>query len=89
MKIDALNTSLNISKIKSANNELKASSQEDSSKKNVGDTIEISDEAKVLISNKIDTKTFAAIQQKIQSGFYDSDEVLNKVADSLLKAIKS
>jgi anti-sigma28 factor (negative regulator of flagellin synthesis) len=39
------------------------------------------------MQNTGEAKNLADIQKKIESGFYDSDEVLSKVADSILKEI--
>ena len=50
------------------------------------DKIEISEQAKAL-RNTGDTKNLTDIQKKIDSGFYNSDEVISKVADSILKEI--
>lgn len=50
------------------------------------DKIEISEQAKALQNTK-EIKNLAEIQKKINSGFYNSDEVLSKVADAILKEI--
>jgi hypothetical protein len=50
------------------------------------DKIEISKQA-IAMQNTSGTKNLADIQKKIDSGFYNSDEVLSKVADSILKEI--
>ena len=50
-----------------------------------GDKIEISAEAKLLINNNIAAKDVQSIKEKIKSNFYDSDEVLGKVANAILK----
>jgi hypothetical protein len=50
------------------------------------DKIEISEQAKAL-KNTSETKNLADIQKKIDSGFYNSDEVIGKVADAILKEI--
>lgn len=50
------------------------------------DKIEISKQA-LAMHNTEETKNLADIQKKIDSGFYNSDEVLSKVADSILKEI--
>lgn len=50
------------------------------------DKIEISQEAKIL--QKESLKNLELIRQKINSGFYNSEDVLNKVADEILKEIK-
>lgn len=50
------------------------------------DKIEISKQA-IAMQNTGEAKNLADIQKKIDSGFYNSDEVLSKVADSILKEI--
>jgi hypothetical protein len=50
------------------------------------DKIEISKQA-IAMQNTEEAKNLADIQKKIDSGFYNSDEVLSKVADSILKEI--
>lgn len=51
------------------------------------DKIEISNEAKVLQTQLERTKDLSEIKKKIESKFYDSDEVINKVAEKILKEI--
>lgn len=54
------------------------------------DKLEISDKAKVLNDAQIEeTKKIDAIKEKIESGFYDSKEVIEKVAENILKDIKA
>ncbi len=50
------------------------------------DKIEISEQAKAL-QNTSSTKNLAEIQKKIESGFYNSEKVISKVADEILKEI--
>jgi hypothetical protein len=50
------------------------------------DKIEISEQAKAL-QNTGETKNLADIQKKIKSGFYNSEAVISKVADAILKEI--
>jgi anti-sigma28 factor (negative regulator of flagellin synthesis) len=50
------------------------------------DKIEISNQAKAL-QNTGETKNLAHIQKKIESGFYNTDKVISKVADAILKEI--
>lgn len=52
------------------------------------DTIEISTEARDLAKADLDQQKIEDIRSKINSGFYKSDEVLNKVADKILAEIK-
>lgn len=50
------------------------------------DKIEISEQAKAL-QGASDSKNLADIKKKIESGFYNRDEVISKVADAILKEI--
>ena len=40
---------------------------------------------KNLKQEGIDPKVFTEVKMKIESGYYNSDEVINKVADEILK----
>ncbi len=53
------------------------------------DKIEISSEAKIKHQEKMESEKLEAIQNKIANKFYDSDEVIGKVAEGLLKDIKA
>ncbi len=65
----------------------KVKSQTNKSQESVKkDKIEISEEAKALQNDSTDKK-LTEIREKIASGFYDSEQVLNKVAESILKEI--
>ncbi len=50
------------------------------------DKIEISEQAKALQTTG-DVKNLADIQKKIESGFYNSNTVISKIADAILKEI--
>ncbi len=52
----------------------------------IEDKLEISSEAK-LKNEKI--KNEAVIRERIDSKFYDSDEVINSIADAILKELTS
>ena len=54
---------------------------------NKADKIEISKEAKLLRANGTSPKDFAIIKERVDSGFYNSEEVINKVAENILKEI--
>uniref|UniRef100_A0A832DK06 Anti-sigma-28 factor FlgM C-terminal domain-containing protein n=1 Tax=Ignavibacterium album TaxID=591197 RepID=A0A832DK06_9BACT len=53
------------------------------------DSLEISKEAKELQQRSEQVKDLSAIKERIKSGFYNTDEVLNKVADRILKELNS
>ena len=50
------------------------------------DKIEISEKAKVL-QNDSTNKKLNEIRKRVKSGFYNSEQVLSKVAESILKKI--
>jgi len=52
------------------------------------DKLEISEQAKLMSEGKVSAKNLEEIQAKIDSGYYNSDEILSKVADGILKDIK-
>ena len=49
------------------------------------DKIEISKEAKILQSQ---SKDLSVIKERVNNNFYNREDVINKVADSILKEIK-
>ncbi len=53
----------------------------------IKDKIEISEEAKLLSSQNIDGHEIEKVRSRIDNGFYNSDEVLNKVAEAILKEL--
>ncbi|AFH50265.1 Hypothetical protein IALB_2562 [Ignavibacterium album JCM 16511] len=53
------------------------------------DSLEISKEAKELHQKSEKVNDLSVIREKIKSGFYNSDEILNKVADRILKELNS
>lgn len=63
--------------------------QQQQPQNNPVDKLEISPEAKKLMDKNISGKDFEAIQQRIQSNFYNNPEVLASVADSILKEISN
>jgi len=52
-----------------------------------GDVFEISKEAKELIQ-KSKEQQLQQIRERIENNFYNSDEVLNKIAEKILKEIQ-
>lgn len=51
------------------------------------DKIEISDKAKTLFKETTSVKDLSIVRSRIDTKFYDSPEVISKVADSILKEI--
>ncbi|MBK8944996.1 MAG: flagellar biosynthesis anti-sigma factor FlgM [Ignavibacteriae bacterium] len=49
------------------------------------DKLELSDAAKKLKSEGIDAQLLNEVKTKIESGYYNRDEVINKVADEIIK----
>ena len=49
------------------------------------DKLDLSDAAKKLKQEGVDSKVFTEVKMKIDSGYYNTDEVINKVADEILK----
>ncbi|MBK7104463.1 MAG: hypothetical protein IPH62_04185 [Ignavibacteriae bacterium] len=49
------------------------------------DKLELSDAAKKLKSEGIDAQLMTEVKTKIESGYYNKDEVINKVADEIIK----
>ncbi len=49
------------------------------------DKLDLSDAAKKLKKEGVDSKVFTEVKMKVDSGYYNSDEVINKVADEILK----
>lgn len=66
----------------------KVNPPEEQSPQNVSDKVELSSEAKKLHETQIQNR-LSEIRGKIESGFYNSDEVLNSVANSLVKVIRN
>ena len=50
-----------------------------------GDKLEISSQARDLQAKNVSTKDFAMIKERIKTNYYDSPEVINKVAEEILK----
>ena len=49
------------------------------------DKLDLSDAAKKLKQEGVDSKVFTEVKMKIDNGYYNTDEVINKVADEILK----
>lgn len=78
-----------INKVPDAFNNQNKVNQSEQGKKAPGDKIVISKEAKMLQTNEVSPKDFTKIRERINTDFYNSDKVINKVADSILKEIAS
>ncbi len=92
MAISPIDQALNLENVKELRKKLnsssdKISSTEETSAGSSSDKVELSPEAKKLHDAQMQSK-LSDIRGKIDSGFYNSDEVLNAVAGSLVKVIK-
>lgn len=85
MDINSVNNG-NLNPLSDSNNNQKKVAKNDAPKKNANaDKIQISKEAKVMQAK---TEKMAAIKEKIENKFYDREDVINKVAEGVLKDIK-
>ena len=88
MKINNTNLAANYIKDVKKKYSHEFSKQSDASKQKLGsDKLEISNEAKSMLNQTANVKDLAAIKQKIDNGFYNSEEVIQKVASAILKEI--
>ncbi len=56
--------------------------------KDTSDKIEISKEAKVKSAEISDTNRLTLVRERIDNGFYNKEDVISSVADSILKEIR-
>ncbi len=59
----------------------------DGKKESKIDSFELSDQAREL-SSKMDSQKLADIKQKIESNFYNSDEVISKISQKIYNVLK-
>lgn len=52
------------------------------------DKLELSAAAKKLKAQGVESKKLDEVKLKVESGYYNRDEVINKVADEILKTFK-
>jgi negative regulator of flagellin synthesis FlgM len=69
------------------NNVVKKQEEQQKQDTSSRDRLEISEEAKSISYASIKDKNVEEIRKKVDSGFYNSDEVINKVADKILKEL--
>lgn len=70
-------------------NQIRSKELKSSNETKEKDKIEISSLARELAKSDNISKKLEEIKQKIASKFYDSDEVLSKIAEAILKEIKN
>ena len=85
MKIDSLNNNKFLVPQNSSVSENQKKSTEES--KVNRDTIHISAEAQKLNEVKVQGKDLEVIKQRISDKYYNSEEIINSVADAILKEI--
>jgi len=56
-------------------------------KNKIQDKLELSDEAKNIQKKQVPEKNLDIIKARINSKYYESDKIINKVADKMLKDI--
>ncbi len=64
-------------------------SKESANESKIEDKVEISEQAKVMNKENLQSKKLAVIRDRIDSNFYNSDEVTKKVAQEIFKDIKA
>ncbi len=52
------------------------------------DKLDLSDAAKKLKSEGVESKQISEVKSKVASGYYNTDEVINQVADEILKSFE-
>ena len=72
------------------NKELEGKKGKESGKESkIEDKMEISEQAKVMNKENLQSKKLAVIKDRINSNFYNSDEVAKKVAQEIYKDLKA
>lgn len=82
--MDIKNVGNNINPIKTAYNK-SANQTPKNAESKPSDKLEISNAARDLQTKNVSSKDLEAIRQKIDSNFYNSEEVMVKVAEAILK----
>lgn len=52
------------------------------------DKLDLSDAAKKLKSEGVESKQISEVKARVASGYYNTDEVINQVADEILKSFE-
>jgi len=81
MDIKAITNSLYFPK------EVKGKKSEKAAEENSKDKVVISAEAKLMQSSSIDAKRLAEIRDRLESKYYDKPEVVDHIANSILKEV--
>ena len=72
------------------NKELEGKKGKESGKESkIEDKMEISEQAKVMNKENLQSKKLALIKDRIDNNFYNSDEVAKKVAQEIYKDLKA
>lgn len=83
MDIKAITNSLYFPK------EIKGKKTEGRSEENAKDKLVISPEAKLMQTSSLDAAKLNTIRERIDSKFYDKEEVVDQVASSILKELNA
>lgn len=67
---------------------LRKAKSSENSKSSASDKVHISKEARTLLEEQ-KVKKLKEIEQKLKDGYYDEIEVLEKIADKILKELKN
>ncbi len=71
------------------NRDVENKKEKDSTKESkVEDKLEISEEAKAMGKDNLQSKKLAVIKERLDNNFYNSDEVTKKVAQEIFKELK-
>jgi len=62
--------------------------KESAQESKIEDKLQISDEAKALNKENLQSKKLAVIKEKINNNFYNSDQVVKKVSEEIYKELK-
>ncbi len=63
--------------------------KETANESKIEDKVEISEQAKVMNKENLQSKKLALIKDRINNNFYNSDEVAKKVAQEIYKDLKA
>jgi hypothetical protein len=55
----------------------------------VKDKLEISKDAQMLVENNATARDLSAVRRRVESGYYNSEDVLREVAGKMLRDVKS
>ena len=86
MEIKGINNNQATQYYKAVNSNTKNEASE-TSKPKFSDKLDLSDSAKKLSEEKVDTAKISKVKNRIEMGFYNSNAVISTVAERILKEI--